>query len=148
MQSLLGGALAGMTKPHKVVAFLDVTGNWDPSLAFVMVGAIASFAPLYAWTARRERVAFGRSWSAPAQGTLDARLVVGAALFGVGWGLGGYCPGPALSALGAGTSEAVWFGGAMLAAMALFPHVMRAYERVKASFRPGVDDGEGLPSGG
>lgn len=119
----VGLALAGMTKPRKVIAFLDFTGDWDPSLAFVMGGAILLFAPLYAWAARRERVAFGARFVAPTGGGVDGRLLVGATLFGVGWGIGGYCPGPALTSLGAGTAEALLFGGAMLAGMAAQPWV-------------------------
>jgi uncharacterized membrane protein YedE/YeeE len=120
-----GLALAGMTQPSKVIAFLDFAGDWDPSLAFVMGGAILFFAPLYFWAVRRERVAFGQRFAAPAHGPVDRRLVVGAALFGVGWGLGGYCPGPALTALGTGTLDALWFAGAMAVGMALYPWLDR-----------------------
>jgi hypothetical protein len=121
--------LVGMTQPQKVIGFLDFTGDWDPSLAFVMAGAIAFFAPLYFWTARRERVAFGQRFSAPAQGGVDARLIVGATMFGVGWGLGGYCPGPALTTLGSGTLEVLWFAGAMALGMALYPSIDRLWSR-------------------
>lgn len=130
----LGLALAGMTQPRKVIDFLDFTGHWDPSLAFVMGGAILVFAPLYAWTTRRERVAFGARFSAPLSGAIDARLVVGSALFGVGWGMGGYCPGPALTAVGTGTLDALTLAGAMALGMALYPlvnHLWTAAEQLR-----------------
>jgi len=134
----LGLALAGMTRPSKVIAFLDVAGDWDPSLAFVMGGAILFFAPLYAWTKRRERVAFGQTFSAPGQGAVDARLLWGACLFGVGWGLSGYCPGPALTALGTGSAQIFWFGGAMALGMALYPRLDRVLARREAERAPPV----------
>lgn len=125
-----GLALAGMTQPDKVTAFLDFFGDWDPSLAFVMGGAILFFAPLYFWTMRRERVAFGQRVNLPGQGAVDGRLVTGSVLFGIGWGLGGYCPGPALTALGTGTREALLFVGAMAVGMALYPKIDRAWSRM------------------
>ena len=132
----LGVALAGMTRPAKVIAFLDVSGHWDPSLAFVMGGAILFFAPLYAWTKRRERVAFGQTLSLPAPRVVDARLMWGASLFGVGWGLSGYCPGPALTALGTGGAQVAWFGAAMALGMALYPRLDRALARREAERVP------------
>jgi len=94
-----GLALAGMTQPEKVIAFLDVSGHWDPSLAFVMVGAIAVHALLYRVVGRRKAPLFDRQFHAPEKKTIDAKLLGGAALFGVGWGVAGYCPGPSLAAL-------------------------------------------------
>jgi hypothetical protein len=97
----IGLTLSGMTEPGKVLAFLDVTGSWDPSLALVMAGAIAVYAPFYRVVMRTAVPLYAREFVVASDTRLDARLVVGAALFGAGWGLAGYCPGPALAALGA-----------------------------------------------
>lgn len=134
-----GLALSGMTKPQKVIAFLDVTGDWDPSLALVMGGAIAMFAPLFWWTRRRETVAFGQPLKLPTATHIDTRLVVGSALFGAGWGLGGYCPGPAITAAGASGGEALMFVVALFAGMASLPLVDRIFRG--ASERHEVADG-------
>ncbi|MEM7159762.1 MAG: YeeE/YedE family protein [Myxococcota bacterium] len=116
----LGLGLAGMTNPAKVLSFLDVTGDWDPSLAFVMAGAIAVYAPAYRLVTRRSAPHLGPRFHLPTRRDIDARLVVGALLFGAGWGLGGFCPGPALvSAAGLGRSALV-FTVAMVFGMAVF----------------------------
>ncbi len=103
VSGLLFGAglvLSGMTRPDKVIGFLDLTGDWDPSLAFVMVGAIGVFA-FAAWAARRQtRPVWAPSFQWPTRKDIDARLLLGSALFGLGWGLAGYCPGPAPTAPG------------------------------------------------
>jgi uncharacterized protein len=96
-----GLGVAGMTDPAKVLSFLDVTGRWDPTLGFVMAGAIAVHAPVVLWLRRRGRPWIGDRLHLPAQGTIDRRLLGGAALFGIGWGLAGYCPGPAVVAAAA-----------------------------------------------
>lgn len=112
-----GLALAGMTQPAKVVAFLDVTGDWDPSLAFVMGGAILVYMPLFRLiTGRRNAPLLGGVFSLPSRRDIDAPLLVGAAMFGAGWGLAGFCPGPALTSATA-SSQAVTFVVAMLAGM-------------------------------
>lgn len=113
----LGLILGGMTDPGKVKGFLDVAGAWDPSLALVMGGAIA--VGVFAFAAARRR---SRSWSGdrmdiPANRVIDARLIAGGVLFGAGWGLGGFCPGPALVAMSAGLGSAAIFVTAMLAGM-------------------------------
>ncbi|MFY2763615.1 DUF6691 family protein [Arenimonas sp. MALMAid1274] len=95
----LGLAVAGMADPEKVLAFLDVLGNWDPSLAFVMGGALAVAVPGFALVRRRGRAVCG-PLQLPGKRTVDRDLLLGAVLFGVGWGLAGYCPGPALAGLG------------------------------------------------
>jgi uncharacterized membrane protein YedE/YeeE len=96
----LGLGISGMTDPGKVVGFLNLAGGWDPSLAFVMVGAIGSFAVLNVLVNRRaDSILGGRMPGPRAKGALDAKLIVGAVLFGVGWGVGGICPGPALANL-------------------------------------------------
>ncbi len=111
----LGLGIAGMTQPAKVLAFLDVLGDWDPSLAFVMAGAIAVYMPVF-WAVRR---ALAPRLQLPTRKDLDPRLIVGAALFGVGWGLAGYCPGPALVSLTTLGASAIAFGVAMFAGMRL-----------------------------
>jgi uncharacterized membrane protein YedE/YeeE len=123
----LGLILAGMTNPAKVKAFLDLTGAWDPSLALVMGGAIALGIVLFARAARRRVAWSGAPMEIPTDRTIDRRLVLGGVLFGIGWGIGGFCPGPALVALGAelgsaqnnGLGSAAIFVAAMLAGMVL-----------------------------
>jgi len=114
----LGLTLSGMTQPDKVLAFLDVTGAWDPSLALVMVGAIATFGLAFRLARRRPAPLLGGRFPRLPR-RRDARLLAGAALFGAGWGLAGICPGPALVDLGAGASDAALFVVAMSAGMAL-----------------------------
>jgi len=114
----LGLAVAGMTVPAKITAFLDVTGHWDPALAFVMIGAIAVYAPVARLMRGRTAPWLDRSFHWPASQAIDARLVAGAAVFGIGWGLSGYCPGPALVSLVAGAVPVIVFVGAMLAGIA------------------------------
>ena len=116
----IGLIVSGMTDPSKVIGFLDLAGRWDPSLAFVMVGAILVGAVGYA-VARKRTVAFlGGAMHLHTARNIDRRLVLGSVVFGAGWGLAGFCPGPAVVALGAGQDKAVVFVIAMLAGMALF----------------------------
>jgi len=115
----LGLILAGMTQPLKVKGFLDLAGPWDPSLALVMGGAIALGVPVFALAARRARSWTGAPMEIPTNRTIDRRLVLGGVLFGTGWGIGGYCPGPAIVAMGSGVGSAAVFMGALLAGMAL-----------------------------
>jgi uncharacterized membrane protein YedE/YeeE len=121
----VGLMLAGMTRPGKVVAFLDVSDAWDPSLALVMGGAIVVHTILYRVILKRPSPIFGGRFAIPTRNDITGRLVVGSALFGVGWGLGGFCPGPALSAAGTFGGDAVVFVVSMLAGMGLF----QVYER-------------------
>lgn len=113
----LGLALSGMTRPEKVLGFLSVTGRWDPSLALVMGGAIAVMAPIVFWTRRRGRPVFESSTHEPTLTRVDGRLILGSVLFGVGWGLVGYCPGPALTALVTVSLPTIAFVAAMLAGL-------------------------------
>lgn len=115
----LGLAVGGMTTPAKVTAFLDVGGSWDPQLAFVMAGAIAIYAPLLGLVRRRTAPLFDTKFHWPDRSAIDARLVGGSAIFGVGWGLSGYCPGPALASVVGGAPEALAFVVAMIAGIAL-----------------------------
>jgi uncharacterized membrane protein YedE/YeeE len=116
----LGLILSGMADPAKVLGFLDLAGAWDPSLAFVMGGAIAVGLPAFALARRRSRAWLGAEMRLPTAREIDRRLVAGSLMFGVGWGVAGFCPGPALVALGMGEAKAVLFVLAMLAGMALF----------------------------
>jgi uncharacterized membrane protein YedE/YeeE len=116
-----GLVISGMTQPARIVGFLDPLDGWDPSLAFVMAGAVAVYAVAHAVIRRRARPWFDARFDAPVRAGLDARLVVGAAVFGIGWGLGGFCPGPSIVAAAGGSASALVFVLAMLAGM----HVRR-----------------------
>jgi len=122
----IGLVISGMASPAKVLGFLDVGGRWDPSLALVMAGAIAVGAVAVAWAERRNQTFLGGPMRLPAKGGIDARLVLGSAAFGVGWGLAGFCPGPAIVALGAGHAKAVVFVIAMILGMLAFEVAERA----------------------
>ena len=116
----LGLIVSGMANPAKVLGFLDLAGPWDPSLAFVMAGAIAVGVVAFGVARRRTRAFLGDSLNLPTAREIDRRLVLGSLAFGVGWGLAGICPGPALVALGAGYAKAAVFVVAMIAGMLLF----------------------------
>jgi uncharacterized membrane protein YedE/YeeE len=116
----IGLVLSGMANPAKVLAFLDMAGAWDPSLAFVMAGAIPAAAIGFRLGARRAAPLCAPAFAPPARGVVDARLLGGAVLFGLGWGLAGFCPGPALASLGLGGWKPALFVAAMLAGMGLF----------------------------
>ncbi len=118
---LFGGGLVlgGMTRPEKVLSFLNLRGDWDPSLAFVMMGALATHGLAWLLVPRMRTPWLAERWSLPTRRDIDLRLVLGAALFGAGWGLGGYCPGPALTSLVTGAMPTLIFVGAMLGGMLL-----------------------------
>lgn len=116
----LGLGVSGMMMPAKVIGFLDVTGAWDLSLALVMVGAISVHAVLYRLIRRRMSPVLGGKFQIPTRKDIDPRLISGAALFGVGWGLGGFCPGPALASLAGGAPVVIAFVASMLGGMWLF----------------------------
>ena len=113
----LGLGIGGMTQPAKVVAFLDFAGKWDASLAMVMVGAIGVHAVFYRRTRKRSTPLFAPSFSLPTRADIDGRLLIGAAVFGVGWGIAGYCPGPALTS---GDWRPLVLSLAMIAGMAIY----------------------------
>lgn len=116
----VGLGISGMTDANKVIHFLNPLGGWDPSLAFVMVGAIGAHMATHRLILRRGQPLFAAAFSAAASTTVDKRLLAGAGLFGMGWGLGGFCPGPGVvSAVALGT-EALVFVGAMVTGMMLF----------------------------
>ena len=116
----VGLIVSGMTDPAKVIGFLDIAGAWDPSLAFVMAGAILVGFFAFALARRRTTTFLGGALQLPQARDIDARLVGGAIVFGIGWGLAGFCPGPALVAFGGGQDKAAVFVLAMLAGMLLF----------------------------
>ena len=116
----MGLLLSGMANPAKVLGFLDLLGPWDPSLALVMVGAVAVGALAFFVAGQRTQSLIGAEMKLPTAGPADRRLVLGSLLFGIGWGIAGFCPGPGLLALGMGDTKAVVFVTAMLAGMALF----------------------------
>jgi uncharacterized membrane protein YedE/YeeE len=116
----LGLVVSGMSNPAKVLGFLDLAGPWDPSLALVMAGAIAVGVVGFAFARRRGASLLGLPMRLPTTRAIDRRLALGAIAFGVGWGLVGLCPGPALVALSTGSREAIVFAAAMLAGMALY----------------------------
>lgn len=116
----LGLIVSGMANPSKVLGFLDLAGPWDPSLAFVMAGAIAVGLAAFAVARRRTTSWLGLAMKLPTAQHIDRRLVGGSMLFGIGWGIAGFCPGPGLVALGAGEAKAAVFVAAMLVGMAIF----------------------------
>lgn len=115
----LGLVIAGMTVPARITGFLDIAGTWDPTLAFVMAGAILVHAPIVHFIRTRRAPMFDARFHWPAPRAIDLRLVIGAALFGIGWGLSGYCPGPALVGLVAGAPATAVFVAAMIAGIVL-----------------------------
>ena len=121
----LGLLVSGMANPAKVLGFLDLGGLWDPSLAFVMGGAIAVAAVAFAVARRRSVSLLGTAMHLPSARRIDRRLVGGSLLFGVGWGVAGFCPGPALVGVGMGLAQAGVFVAAMLVGMGLFAWLER-----------------------
>jgi uncharacterized membrane protein YedE/YeeE len=116
----VGLIVSGMANPAKVLGFLDLAGQWDPSLAFVMGGAVAVGLVAFALARRRQASLLGEHFHLPARRDVDRRLLLGSLLFGAGWGIAGFCPGPALASLGTGNPKVLLFVLAMLAGMGLF----------------------------
>lgn len=116
----IGLVISGMVNPAKIIGFLDLAGAWDPSLLLVMAAAVAIAAAGYLAARGRAASLLGAEMKIPAGGAIDRRLVLGSVAFGVGWGIGGFCPGPGLVALGMGEPKAIVFVASMLAGMALF----------------------------
>lgn len=126
-----GLIISGMTDPAKVVGFLDLAGSWDPSLAFVMGGAIAVGVVAFGLAKKRTTTFLGGVLRLPTASDIDRRLIVGSLLFGAGWGLAGFCPGPAIVSVGAGHDKAVVFVLAMVAGMALF-ELFERFQRTRS----------------
>lgn len=122
----LGLIVAGMANPEKILGFLDLAGAWDPSLALVMVGAIGVGIIAFTQAKRRSRTLLGLPMQIPSAHHLDRRLIVGSLVFGVGWGIAGFCPGPAIVAVGAGEMKAVIFVAAMLVGMGIYEWLTQA----------------------
>jgi uncharacterized membrane protein YedE/YeeE len=113
-----GLLISGMTQPEKIISFLDFTsGQWDPTLAFVMIGGIGIHAPLRLLVLKRPTPLFAMRFDIPTLKEIDKKLIGGSAMFGAGWGLAGFCPGPSLVAAASGSVQALIFVGAMLAGM-------------------------------
>lgn len=127
----IGLIISGMTDPSKVIGFLDLAGAWDPSLGFVMGGAILVGLVAFRFAARRDRTLLGDAMRLPTATHIDRRLVLGGLAFGAGWGLAGYCPGPALASLASGGSKPLIFAGAMVAGMVIFALLERMAARRK-----------------
>ena len=121
----MGLLLSGMANPAKVIGFLDVAGAWDPSLALVMAGAIATALVPFTWAKRRERSLLDAPMRLPSKRELDGRLIGGSLVFGIGWGVAGICPGPAIAVLLSGHWQVVLFVLAMLGGMLLFSALER-----------------------
>jgi hypothetical protein len=132
----IGLLVSGMINPVKVLGFLDLAGRWDPSLALVMVGAIAIGVIGFVIAGRRATTVLGTPMLLPTTRTIDRRLVFGGVLFGIGWGLAGFCPGPAVAALGTGHLKAIVFIAAMLAGMLAFEWIERMRVRSPARLEP------------
>ena len=126
----LGLIISGMINPTKVIGFLDITGKWDPSLIFVMAGAI-SFAFIgFKFVAPKKETVFDDPIHLPGTIQVSKELIIGSLLFGAGWGLAGFCPGPALVALGVGYTEAFIFVMAMILGMYIHDHLFEAYKKL------------------
>ncbi len=116
----IGLTISQMIDPAKVIGFLDVAGNWDPTLVLVMAGALCVTVPGFVWARRRGKTLPGDAIEWPSRTDIDRPLVLGATLFGLGWGISGFCPGPAISALATGVWQVAVFGVAMIAGMVLY----------------------------
>jgi uncharacterized protein len=127
----VGLGLAGMLQPSKVVGFLNPLdeNGWDPSLAFVMIGAIGVHLVLYKLTLKREKPVCAEKFGIPTRSDINKRLIVGSALFGAGWGIAGYCPGPGLASLTTGADGVFAFVGAMFLGMGAFQLAVNAWNK-------------------
>ena len=127
----IGVSISGMANPAKVINFFDFAGTWDPSMALVMVSAFAVTAIGYALVFRRTAPFFASAFQVPTNRTIDARLVGGSALFGVGWGISGFCPGASLPALGTGNGQVLIFTGSLITGIFFAQFLMRQTAKFK-----------------
>ena len=135
----MGLIFAGMANPAKILGFLDLAGIWDPSMPLVMAGAISVGLVSFAFARTRTTTAIGLPMQLASTQTIDARLVGGSVVFGVGWGLAGFCPGPAIVALGAGYAKAAVFVAAMLLGMGAFELIERLRARADGTTQEGTN---------
>ena len=122
----LGLIFSGMTNPSKIVGFLDITGRWDASLAFVMAGALIVGVIAFSWAKKQTHSFLGEPMQLPQNREITPRLILGSVTFGIGWGLVGYCPGPALASILSGGIEVLTFTGAMLVGILFFKRLNQA----------------------
>lgn len=122
----LGLIFSGMTNPSKIIGFLDITGKWDASLAFVMAGALLVGLFAFTWAKKQTHSLLGEPMQLPQNSHITPRLILGSATFGIGWGLSGYCPGPALASIFSGGLEVLSFTGAMLVGIVIFKWLNQA----------------------
>jgi hypothetical protein len=127
----IGLGVSGMTEPAKIIGFLDLFGNWDPSLMFVMIGAIGVHGTLHLFIKKRATPRFGKEFFLPKNKKLDRSLLIGSAIFGVGWGISGLCPGPGIVSLSTGRPYALMFFGALVIGMLVAQQVARVNARKK-----------------
>lgn len=127
----VGLIISGMTNPAKVVAFLDLAGNWNPSLVFVMLGAIPVSFLGFRWIESKHQTLFDEPLNLPAKARVTKELIIGSLIFGAGWAIAGFCPGPALVALGAGYDKAFVFVAAMLVGMLLHDYPFQTLKKNK-----------------
>lgn len=132
----IGLSIGGMVNPSKVIGFLDFFGQWDPSLAFVMGGAVTIYAIGYRLVMKSSKPIYGEKFQVPTRSDLDARLIGGAMLFGGGWGLAGYCPGPAITSLAFGFSQTFIFFAAMAVGVIVFKLTMGSKPSAPAQSQP------------
>lgn len=125
----IGLGVSGMTQPQKVIGFLDVFGAWDPSLLFVMVGGLLVYGIGYRWVKKIPKPLFAPQFLVPSSRQIDNRLLMGAALFGIGWGIAGFCPGPALASLVTLNHAPLIFGISMILTVLIFEWVQNKKER-------------------
>ena len=116
----LGLTVSGMVDPAKIIGFLDFAGDWDPTLAFVMGGALLVTVPTFRLVLKRSRPVLADEFDLPTKKEVDSRLLAGSAIFGIGWGLAGFCPGPAVTAMASALAPVFVFVAAMVAGMAVY----------------------------
>ncbi len=125
----LGLGISGMTNPERIIGFLDIFGDWNPSLVFVMIGALAVHAPLYRMIRKTQSPVFAKKFQVPSRSDISFQLILGSILFGLGWGLVGYCPAPAITAIASLSPEPILFVGAMIMGMLIYRSIERAIEK-------------------
>lgn len=125
----IGLGISGMTQPMNIIGFLDVTGEWNPTLVFVLASSVGVYFLVSQFVLKRKAPILASAFAIPPKGKLDARLIGGAMLFGVGWGISGYCPGPALTSIPSGAPYVLVFVGSMIAGMLLFQWVQPVFAK-------------------